>query len=286
MPGVPGDFMVGTDDQELLELVFKDELTGLFNRRFFARFMKQEADWSRGAPPLALAMIDMDNLKRINDRLGHMSGDATLKRLGSIFNERCGGKTYAVRYAGDEFAVIMPGASREDAMGLAETLRQAVVSDAFEEANLPEGLHPSLSVGVALFPEDAPAGGDDLTEAADRALYVSKGTGKNKVTDARELQGGPSEVVSDLEALSGFPSRTLGGRSEAFAAIADAVSLVLEGKNGLLVLEGEPGSGKTRLVGELVRYGKERGLGVLIERCSAVTREEPYKPVAAMLDAW
>ena len=53
MPAVPGDFLVGTD-QELLELVFKDELTGLYNPRFFARFMKQEADWSPGAPPNVL----------------------------------------------------------------------------------------------------------------------------------------------------------------------------------------------------------------------------------------
>ena len=103
MSGLPGDFTADVDDQELLRLIWRDDLTGLYNRRFFARFMKQEADWGPGAEPLALAMIDMDNLKRINDRLGHLAGDASLKRSGELFLERAGDKVYSVRYAGDEF---------------------------------------------------------------------------------------------------------------------------------------------------------------------------------------
>jgi diguanylate cyclase (GGDEF)-like protein len=283
MSGLPGDFTADVDDQELLRLIWRDDLTGLFNRRFFARFMKQEADWGPGAEPLALAMIDMDNLKRINDRLGHMAGDASLKRIGELFLERAGEKVYSVRYAGDEFCLILPGTRRDAAIAVCEELRKAVNDDPFEAANLPEGLHPSLSVGVAVFPDDAPNGGDDLTEAADKALYHSKRTGKNKVSSAHAL--GDGAVVSDLEALSGFPSKRLIGREPAFQAVDEAVSAAVDGKGALLLVEGEPGAGKTRLLAELGRYAKERELTVLLEKCSAAGRDEPYRALTSILDA-
>jgi diguanylate cyclase (GGDEF)-like protein len=284
MPGVPGSLIPETDE-ELFDLVWKDDLTGLYNRRFFARFMKLEADWNAGAPPMSMLMIDMDNLKRINDRLGHMSGDASLKRIGDIFKENVSGEQYAIRYAGDEFAILLPNVRRDEALALAERVREAVAKDSFEEANLPEGLHPSLSIGVALFPEDAPAGGDELTEAADKALYYSKRTGKNKVTSAADLAEG-AEEVSDIEAMSGFPSRTLVGRAEAFKTFDEAIATVRDGHNAFVLVEGAAGTGKTRLLSELAKYSKERELAVLVERCSQVTRDDPYRVIGGLLNAY
>lgn len=284
MAEVPG-LDLGASDEELFDLVWRDDLTGLYNRRFFARFMKQQADWSEGAPPLALAMMDMDNLKRINDRLGHMAGDATLKRIGAICRETVKDGRYPVRYAGDEFALILPNMGRAEAVALADRLRQAVIKDVFQDANLPEGLHPSLSIGVAVFPDDAPQGGDELTEAADKALYYSKRTGKNKVTSASDVLAGADEVA-DIEALAGFPARTLVGREAAFRVVDDAFSLVLDGHNGLLLVEGEPGSGKTRLLAEIANYAKERELLVMIEKCNPVHREEPYRALTGVLAAF
>ncbi|RMG11227.1 MAG: diguanylate cyclase, partial [Planctomycetota bacterium] len=276
----------GFDDiesDELFALVWRDDLTGLYNRRFFARYMKQVADWSPGAPPVALAMMDMDNLKRINDRLGHMQGDAALKRIGEIMLDAVGDDYYAIRYAGDEFALVLPNTGRAKALEVANRLREAVVRDPYEEAGLPEGLRPSLSVGLAIFPDDAPSGGDDLTEAADKALYVSKRTGKNKVTSAHDLQK-DAEEVADLTALEGFPAPSLVGRGEAFARAEEVASLVLDKKNAFLLIEGPPGAGKTRFLAEVARYARERGFATLIERCSAATREEPYKAIAGLLD--
>ncbi|MCA8924731.1 MAG: diguanylate cyclase, partial [Planctomycetes bacterium] len=283
MAGI-ADLDLPESDEDLLALVFRDDLTGLLNRRFFARFMKQVADWSDGAPPVALAMMDMDNLKRINDRLGHMSGDATLKRLGELFREELKEGQYAVRYAGDEFALILPGSTRKEALELANRLRQAVVKDGYKDAKLPEGLRPSLSIGVACFPADAPAGGDELTEAADRALYYSKRTGKNRVTSAADIVD--AEEVSDLEALSGFPSRTLVGRKAAFEVADEAISLVLDDHFGFVLVQGEAGTGKTRLLGEFARYAQERDLAVLIERCTPVSRDDPYRVLANLLERY
>jgi diguanylate cyclase (GGDEF)-like protein len=283
MAGVPGFDEIGSD--ELFKLVWRDDLTGLYNRRFYARYMKQVADWAPGAPPIALAMMDMDNLKRINDRLGHMQGDAALKRIGQIMLETAEESHYAIRYAGDEFCVVFPDTSREQAVVIAERLREAVVKDAYTDAELPEALRPSLSIGIAVFPADAPSGGDALTEAADKALYYSKRTGKNKVTCAADLRKG-EEVVSDIDALSGFPSQSLVGREQAFKAVDEAFGLVQDNKNGFLLIEGEGGTGKTRLLAEIGKYARERRVGVMIERCSAANREEPYKTIGGLLDAY
>lgn len=282
---IPG-FEEGSSSQEIFDLIWRDDLTSLFNRRFFARYMKQVADWAPGAEPVCLAMMDMDNLKRVNDRLGHLSGDTCLKRIGQIMLEVVPEETgYAVRYAGDEFALVLPGMSRAKALELADTLRAAVARDGYEGAKLPDGLRPSLSIGIACFPEDAPAGGDDLTEIADKALYHSKRTGKNKVTNAADLVAG-DETIADLEALSGFPSSALIGREDAFARIDDALSLTFDGRNAFLLLEGEPGTGKTRLLSEIVKYAREREAAVLIERCNAVHREEPYKGLGGLLETY
>lgn len=285
MAGLPNDFTAEVDDQELLKLIWRDDLTGLYNRRFFARYMKQEADWGPGAPPLSLAMIDMDNLKRINDRLGHMSGDASLKRIGEIMLARVGERGYPIRNGGDEFCVVLPGIGRDDALTLCEELRKAVEVDPFEASNLPEGLHPSLSIGVAFYPDDAPAGGDDLTDAADKALYHSKRTGKNKVTSAHAL-GGEQAAPAEADALAGFPSRALVARDAAVETVQEGVAACLDGKPALLLLEGEPGTGKTRLLAEVARQGKgEQAPLVLLEKCSEVSRGEPFKAIAGLLDA-
>lgn len=282
---IPG-FEEGSSSQEIFDLIWRDDLTGLFNRRFFARYMKQVADWAPGADPVCLAMMDMDNLKRVNDRLGHLSGDTCLKRIGHIMLEVVPEDVgYAVRYAGDEFALVLPGMARDAALELADTLRAAVAKDDYEGANLPDGLRPSLSIGIACFPEDAPAGGDDLTETADKALYHSKRTGKNKVTSAADLAAG-DETISDLEALSGFPSNTLIGREDAFSRVDEALTLALDGRNSFLLVEGEPGTGKTRLLSEIVKYAREREAAVLIERCNAVHREEPYKALGGLLETY
>ena len=271
-------------DAELLRLVFTDDLTGLYNRRFFSKYLKQDADWTEGAPTLALCIMDLDYLKRINDRLGHLAGDRVLKQIGALLRAAAGDGNLPVRYAGDEFAVLLPGKTREDAIEVAERCRVSILEDPFEEAGLPEGIHPSLSVGVALFPEDARTG-EELVDRADKALYFSKRTGKNKVTSASNIEG--DSEVADLDSLAGFPSRTLVGRDDAFHAVGDAVDVVAAGgRNAFVLVEGAAGIGKTRFLSELVRYAKERDLICLLEKCTPVGREEPYKAVAGLLDRY
>src|SRR3982074_3444733 len=95
-------------EAELIKLAYTEDLTGLYNRRYFSRYLKQDADFSEGAAPFALCIMDLDYLKRINDRLGHLVGDAVLKRIGQLMKECAGDGDIPVRYAGDEFALICP----------------------------------------------------------------------------------------------------------------------------------------------------------------------------------
>ncbi|HZU95309.1 MAG TPA: diguanylate cyclase, partial [Planctomycetota bacterium] len=276
-PGAPAQ------EAELLRLVYTDDLTGLYNRRWFSKHLKQEADFSDGAAPLALCIMDLDYLKRINDRLGHLVGDRVLKRIGQLLKDGAGEGNFPVRYAGDEFALVCPGKTRDEAIEIADKIRLSIQNDPFEDSNLPDGMHPSLSVGVAWFPEDAKAG-EDLVDRADKALYYSKRTGKNRVTSAADIEN--QSEVADIDALAGFPSRTVVGRDDAFKAIGDAVDLVADGRNAFVLVEGEAGIGKTRFVTELVRYSREREITCLLEKCTPVGREQAYKAISGLLDRY
>jgi diguanylate cyclase (GGDEF)-like protein len=270
-------------EAELIKLVYTDELTGLYNRRYFSKYIKQAENFAEGGAPIALCMMDLDYLKRINDRQGHLVGDKVLKRIGELMLAGAGEGNLAVRYAGDEFALLCPGKSREEGVKIADRIRIAIQDDLFDDAGLPDGLHPSLSVGVSWFPEDAKTG-DELFERADKALYYSKRTGKNRVTSAADVEG--EAEVADLDSLAGFPSKVVVGREDAFHAIGDAVDLVSDGRNAFVLVEGGAGIGKTRFLSDLVRYSRERELTCLLEKCSPVGREQAYRAIAGLLDRY
>jgi diguanylate cyclase (GGDEF)-like protein len=273
-----------TREAELIKLAYTDDLTGLFNRRYFSKYIKTPEYFAEGAAPLALCIMDLDYLKRINDRLGHLVGDRVLRRIGQLLKEGAGEGNLAVRYAGDEFAIICPGRSRAEAIEIADRLRLAIQNDPFEDAGLPDALHPSLSAGVAWFPEDAKLG-EELVDRADKALYYSKRTGKNRVTSAADVEG--QSEVADLDALAGFASKkVILGREDAFKAIDDAVALVQDGRNALVLVEGAPGIGKTRFLSELARYGRERELTCLLEQCKPAGREQAYRAIAGLLERY
>lgn len=166
--------------KELREEAIRDPLTGLYNRRFLLEALNQEVARARRADAaLALLMLDMDNFKHVNDCFGHGVGDGVLMQVAKLLLENVRASDVVCRYGGDEFIVVLPGATAACAAGKAEDLREllrhAVVE--FHELKLPPA---TFSVGVAAYPNQGRTG-PELLAAVDAALYRAKHTGGARV---------------------------------------------------------------------------------------------------------
>ena len=157
-----------------------DPLTSLFNRGFFFAALEREiARSARSGRGFCLLMMDLDELKSINDRLGHFHGDRVLAAVGLVVSEGVRRIDTAARYGGDEFVVLLPETDPTGAFVLAEKIRIGV--NELDLALPDDTVRPSLSVGVVSYPDDGGTA-DELMISADRAMYTSKRAGKNRVT--------------------------------------------------------------------------------------------------------
>jgi diguanylate cyclase (GGDEF)-like protein len=158
-----------------------DQLTGLPNKRAAEDTMKRlVAQAGRNVSPLAAIVFDLDHFKQINDKLGHPKGDEVLAAVGSVIKGTLRDSDFAARYGGEEFLVLLQATDREGGRQVAEKLRTAIAG-----LRVPEVDGIRASFGVAAIPEDAD-GREELLRRADRALYVAKRSGRNKVETARE----------------------------------------------------------------------------------------------------
>jgi diguanylate cyclase (GGDEF)-like protein len=157
-----------------------DPLTVLFNRSFFFAALEREiARSARSGRGFCLLMMDLDELKTINDRLGHFHGDRVLRSVGEVINAGVRRIDTAARYGGDEFVVLLPETDPTGAYVLAEKIRIGVQDLSLDLPD--ETIRPSLSVGVVSYPDDGSTA-DELMISADGAMYASKRAGKNRVT--------------------------------------------------------------------------------------------------------
>jgi diguanylate cyclase (GGDEF)-like protein len=173
-----------------------DPLTTLFNRGFFFAALEREiARSARSGRGFCLLMMDLDELKAINDRLGHFHGDRVLSAVGQVVTDGVRRIDTAARYGGDEFVVLLPETDPTGAFVLAEKIRIGVNELSLD---LPDDtVRPSMSVGVVSYPEDGSTA-DELMISADRAMYASKRAGKNRVTgvdvpQSRSRAGAPTQ---------------------------------------------------------------------------------------------
>ena len=174
-----------------------DPLTALFNRGFFFAALEREiARSARSGRGFCLLMMDLDELKEINDRIGHFHGDRVLSAVGKVVSDGVRRIDTAARYGGDEFVVLLPETDPTGAFVLAEKIRIEVNELDLE---LPDSaVRPSLSVGVVAYPDDGETA-DELMISADRAMYTSKRAGKNRVTGVSmppDAKGVPSKGVA------------------------------------------------------------------------------------------
>jgi diguanylate cyclase (GGDEF)-like protein len=167
-----------------------DPLTALFNRGFFFAALEREiARSARSGRGFCLLMMDLDELKAVNDRLGHFHGDRVLRAVGGIVSEGVRRIDTAARYGGDEFVVLLPETDPTGAYVVAEKIRLGVQD--LELGLADDSVRPSLSIGVVSYPDDGNTA-DELMISADGAMYRSKRAGKNRVTGVDVPADSPS----------------------------------------------------------------------------------------------
>jgi two-component system cell cycle response regulator len=169
-------------NERLAAQALTDELTGVGNRRHGAQELERiVALATRHGHALALARVDVDHFKAINDTYGHQAGDRVLEEVARRLSGAIRGGDALARWGGDEFVVILPDTDRDGALRAAERLRAAVAA---EPVTLADGraVEVTISVGWAHWAGDTP---DDLLARADRALYAAKDTGRNAVLPER-----------------------------------------------------------------------------------------------------
>ena len=164
---------------ELREQAVRDPLTGLFNRRYLKDTLEREiARARRENIPIGIMIMDIDEFKNVNDRYGHNAGDKMLQDMAEMLKATIRVEDIVCRYGGEEFVIVMPGASLQVAYERAELIRKK-----FEQLWVSyegEFLHATISLGVSAFPIHGTDGEDALIRA-DRALYQAKQEGRNKV---------------------------------------------------------------------------------------------------------
>ncbi len=289
----PGDLWDGTGDphgiarkrqlmdvQRLRQLVIRDDLTELYNRRYFKERLREEK--KRGdlqGLPFSLMILDVDHFKEINDHYGHVTGDRVLVQIARIIADSVREIDISCRYAGDEFVVILPGAGEEETEGVIQRLVNNLNAFLWEERlgiDLPK---LTCSVGFSCYPEDA-RDLSQLIKRADRALYLSKKKGRdgwlrwNQRSEALFEEREPSRADQTLEMV---------GRVKERERILQIVERAKGGAGRAVVISGEMGIGKTRLVKYAMMRLKDQGFMVLMINCFKETAEIPYLPIREAL---
>jgi diguanylate cyclase (GGDEF)-like protein/putative nucleotidyltransferase with HDIG domain len=193
LSAIANEISIGINNIMLLEktreMSMTDELTGLYNRRYFFEMLDVEINRAgRTENPFSLVMLDLDGFKEYNDKYGHSNGDAVLETFSKILKSSIRKSDMAFRYGGDEFALILPSADAEKAKQIVQRARAK-----WQKATLAQsrvfGGHVGFSTGIAEYPENAESA-DGLIFLADAALYQAK---KNGYED---------KIVSELRTLS------------------------------------------------------------------------------------
>jgi diguanylate cyclase (GGDEF)-like protein/PAS domain S-box-containing protein len=180
-------FLLSNNIQKAQKSAATDGMTGLFNRKYFDNFVKEQlikAELQGGN--CSLIMLDVDNFKHYNDTNGHQLGDEVLKKAAKILQTSIRQSDMVARYGGEEFVVVLPGTAKKMAEAIAEKLRLIIETTEFEnEGSQPQG-KLTASFGVSSFPEN----GNDpetLLKGADHCLYIAKEQGRNKVVGAEGI---------------------------------------------------------------------------------------------------
>jgi diguanylate cyclase (GGDEF)-like protein len=270
---------VGKDPSRL---IFEDELTGIYNRRFLLNFFQHKIPWDTlDRQPVSLVMMDVDHFKRINDTHGHDAGDQVLVHVASLLREIAGEKAFSIRYAGDEFMILMPRGGKPEALAVGEQLVRLVHE---KPARLGAGeieIPVTLSVGVASAPDDAKSG-KSLIQQADTALYYAKKAGRDQLANASDVS---SQEVFGKVALHHLDKAVIAGRKVQLAQVAEALKRFSQRRSQFLLIEGAAGMGKSEFLQSVQRSLTQTRIRQVKVSCSQQELFRPYYLATSILMA-
>ncbi|MEW6442365.1 MAG: diguanylate cyclase [bacterium] len=242
------------DDDQLFRLIYRDDLTGLYNRRHLAHRFKKPSNEGPDPAPYCLLFMDVDFFKEINDTHGHHAGDTVLIRVAASLTGIGDPQMEAIRYAGDEFILLLHGAPGEHGLARAwEIVERGRALAVPMEGGEPIGV--TFSVGVAAFPEHG-TGWEEVLEKADHALYQAKQQGRDRAS-LPPADGGPICRGDDLSRI--FPCPRWIGREEETERTAEHFACWQQAaadpddpaRYSILLCTGPAGIGKTRFLEEI-----------------------------------
>ncbi|MBQ4132739.1 MAG: diguanylate cyclase, partial [Desulfovibrionaceae bacterium] len=179
--------------EEFRDLSYRDQLTNLWNRRYFPEAFQREIELSvRYATPLSLGMADIDHFKRVNDTFGHDAGDVVLRHIAALLQKNLRNSDIVARYGGEEFILLLPHTRQKTAAGVLEKLRRLCEQTGIEVNG--KTIRVTISFGLVSLPEKTRTPADVLIKHADIALYQSKQNGRNRITIYQEADATGSET--------------------------------------------------------------------------------------------
>lgn len=180
--------------KQVEELVVKDALTDVLNRRAYSGILEREfRRANRYDSPLALIVIDIDHFKKVNDSHGHCAGDQVLREMATIFKGSLRDVDVLIRYGGEEFVVILPGTNLKEGLIVSSRIKDRVEKNIFYKDVAP--LHLTVSIGVANYPSRSIQTPAQLFDQADQALYIAKNNGRNRIMILKPLNESDRDKV-------------------------------------------------------------------------------------------
>jgi len=223
-----------------------DELTKLYDRRdLFTRLKQEIARSTRTHVPFSIVMIDIDHFKEVNDNYGHLRGDCILAEVAQIISKNCREMDIPCRYGGDEFVIIMPETDRYAVEKAAGRILEKLRGHTFPGYEQYPDLYLTVSIGTATYSAELKTP-ESLLKKADDALYLAKKEGRNR-------------IFKDIDVTEKMPAPSLNfkafiDRIEEIDILKTKFNSVLEKNGSFVVVNGEAGIGKTRLIMELKKY--------------------------------
>ncbi len=270
-----------TSNRPLELQVITDDLTGLFNRRYLNEKLNEITSVCRKTKDhFALVMLDMDHFKEVNDNYGHDEGDKALIWISEILRNSIRSEDIIIRFAGDEFFLILPGAGIKEAHLVSERIYRNIRSNPFRGSRGQVSVEVGISGGIAIFPDDA-GSVEEIFKAADNGLYLAKEEGRGKICLSSDAKSKKQHKI-DRQILLNPPFT---GRKAEHKQLNEIWNSVCETRKSRIVLiSGDTGIGKTRLLSEFLASSGQKESVLFQAICHHYDLEIPYQPLMDMLE--